>query len=265
MVSCIMYLSEEQAAMRERAQREQRHAEQMDAEHKAKVAQVLAASNNGRNSRKLREALKLPPPPPVVLPEPAPLLHSTLEEMREAFKRRLVSAKPMKGQTANKAFLTEFVQQSKRISDKCNRILLLQTYADIVIVMRDGTSLRHARRSFNSIKNSRFKLSGQTCWACGMEAQVRHHIIQLQHGGLITAAKNVRLLCKDCHSEIHPWLGIASPPVGAIEMLNERIELVNKAFRDAANGLFTTQAALEDASLEVLNNFFSIANILANK
>jgi 5-methylcytosine-specific restriction endonuclease McrA len=54
-------------------------------------------------------------------------------------------------------------------------------------------------------KISRAKLSNRTCKACLGRAQVRHHIVQLQHGGT-NDVRNIVPLCRDCHKKIHPWL-----------------------------------------------------------
>lgn len=43
------------------------------------------------------------------------------------------------------------------------------------------------------------------CFVCGDPASCRHHIIQLQHGG-INHRLNLVSLCDPCHAEIHPWL-----------------------------------------------------------
>lgn len=37
------------------------------------------------------------------------------------------------------------------------------------------------------------------------DAQNRHHIIQMQHGGH-NRGRNLFALCDDCHKLIHPWL-----------------------------------------------------------
>lgn len=50
------------------------------------------------------------------------------------------------------------------------------------------------------------------CFACLSPATARHHIIQLQNGG-INSKKNVISLCDECHEAIHPWLA-RSPAVG---------------------------------------------------
>lgn len=47
------------------------------------------------------------------------------------------------------------------------------------------------------------------CFACGAPATDRHHIVQLQNGG-INSKKNLVSLCANCHGQIHPWMATAS-------------------------------------------------------
>lgn len=67
-----------------------------------------------------------------------------------------------------------------------------------------GGTKTASRYNFDRIKH-RFKTSGYTCLVCTEDAQVRHHIIQIQHGGP-NAACNVCALCDGCHAKVHPWL-----------------------------------------------------------
>jgi hypothetical protein len=43
------------------------------------------------------------------------------------------------------------------------------------------------------------------CFVCGEQAEIRHHIIQLHHGGF-NERRNLVRLCRKCHKEIHPWM-----------------------------------------------------------
>jgi hypothetical protein len=255
-----MYLDAEQEAMRERYKKNQRRLEQEQANEAAAVELALAASNNGKNRKKLREALAMPEPV-VVLPEPERPVHVSMDTAQARFNERRKT--PFLGSTPNKVLMSVFKDRSKQANTMQKKIALLADYAAIVIYLRDGKELKTARRSFDSVKNSRFKLEGSVCWVCGCPAEVRHHIIQLQHGGMVTVARNIKFLCNDCHKEVHPWLKVPlGPPVSAIALLNNRIELAAKIFRDAANGLFTNKAAIEDAAVEVLDNFFNVVNTL---
>lgn len=48
------------------------------------------------------------------------------------------------------------------------------------------------------------------CFVCANPATTRHHIIQIQNGG-INSKKNLVSLCDECHAKIHPWLITAFP------------------------------------------------------
>jgi hypothetical protein len=255
-----MYLNAEQAAMRERQQTEQRRLEQSQAEEAALVERALAASNNGKNRKKLQECLALPAPP-VVLPEPERPVHVSMDTAQAHFAERRKT--PFLGSTSNSVLLKTFKDRSKKATTIQEKIALLSDYAAIVIYLRDAKDLKRARRSFDSVKNRRFRLEGSVCWVCGCPAEIRHHVIQLQHGGMVTVARNIKFLCNPCHKEVHPWLAVpVGPPVSAITMLNQRIELIGNIVRNAANGTFKDKAAIEDAALEILDNFFSVVNTL---
>jgi len=43
------------------------------------------------------------------------------------------------------------------------------------------------------------------CFTCSGTVKHRHHIVQLQHGG-INVPRNIVGLCERCHAEIHDWL-----------------------------------------------------------
>lgn len=58
------------------------------------------------------------------------------------------------------------------------------------------------RRALKMAEGRRFR----ECFACLSDAPlVRHHIIQLQHGGPRTT-HNIVSICETCHARIHPWL-----------------------------------------------------------
>lgn len=61
---------------------------------------------------------------------------------------------------------------------------------------------RKNRQNFDSLKKTH---KWEYCFACGGNAQIRHHIILIKHGGS-NSGKNIVRLCKECHAEIHPWL-----------------------------------------------------------
>lgn len=81
------------------------------------------------------------------------------------------------------------------------RMARLKEFAEIVISKPKKGLRKVARTKFVAWKVRRDK----RCFVCGLWARLRHHIIQLQHGGS-NSKKNIVALCDDCHAEIHPWL-----------------------------------------------------------
>lgn len=86
------------------------------------------------------------------------------------------------------------------------KIQSLIRMADVRVFSKRQAPLKARRRAWNWIKTGK---KGQTlyriCFVCGKDAECRHHIIQLQHGGR-NMHDNVVGLCNRCHAEIHPWL-----------------------------------------------------------
>lgn len=78
----------------------------------------------------------------------------------------------------------------------------LKQFAEVVISGSNKKSKR--RRLRERFVYSNFRLE-RVCFACAEPATVRHHIIQLQHGGT-NVATNLLPLCEECHADIHPWL-----------------------------------------------------------
>jgi hypothetical protein len=46
---------------------------------------------------------------------------------------------------------------------------------------------------------------GERCFVCNGPRHLRHHIIQIQNGG-VNLRENVVWLCNACHEEVHPWM-----------------------------------------------------------
>lgn len=62
------------------------------------------------------------------------------------------------------------------------------------------------RSKFNETKRTLCRQPiGSPCFVCGCPGFNRHHLIQLQHGG-INSRRNLVILCDPCHAEVHPWL-----------------------------------------------------------
>ncbi len=86
------------------------------------------------------------------------------------------------------------------------RMAALREMAEVVIPFKIQKPVEDRREGFDEVKHDRFKMSLVTpCFGCGLRATERHHIIQLQNGGL-NCRKNVVVLCHECHKDIHPWL-----------------------------------------------------------
>ena len=82
---------------------------------------------------------------------------------------------------------------------KLQRLIRLSHY-------RIGKRRKNERGKFEKIKWKRHSLrSHPFCFICRCPAEVRHHIIQIQNGG-INAKRNIVSLCRACHIKIHPWI-----------------------------------------------------------
>lgn len=87
------------------------------------------------------------------------------------------------------------------------RLELLQRWADIKLCGKiRGKRLRMARTEFGKIAWKILpNVSQRPCLVCLQPADQRHHVIQLQHGGLNVAA-NIVPICEPCHEWVHPWM-----------------------------------------------------------
>lgn len=82
----------------------------------------------------------------------------------------------------------------------------LRLLAEEQLPSRKTTTLAQDRAKFEKVKRARHKrTTHKFCFGCGGEANVRHHIIQLQYGG-VNSKRNIVSLCWGCHAAIHPWL-----------------------------------------------------------
>ena len=82
----------------------------------------------------------------------------------------------------------------------------LKRMASVVVPYKNQSSRNERRRKFDMVKATRHKMHTHArCFACGEPATCRHHIIQLQNGG-INSKRNMVSLCDPCHGEVHPWL-----------------------------------------------------------
>ncbi len=92
-----------------------------------------------------------------------------------------------------------------------DKLEALKKMSVFVVPFKRQASIQERRTSFDESKAVLHKLwlrRNSVCFCCGLPATARHHIIQIQNGGL-NCRKNVVSLCDECHAEIHPWLGNA--------------------------------------------------------
>jgi 5-methylcytosine-specific restriction endonuclease McrA len=104
-----------------------------------------------------------------------------------------------------------------------HRLSLLKRYAEIVIRYNGRSPLSDYRSKFNKIKFRLHPLDDfGYCFVCQKKAQVRHHIIQLQNGG-INSHNNILSLCNFCHGLVHPHLAgfNAASPIGPMNNVSE--------------------------------------------
>lgn len=90
--------------------------------------------------------------------------------------------------------------------DPAYKLAELQRLSRLVITYKKQQSLEHRREVFDIVKTEihPWKRFGR-CFVCEGWATARHHIIQLQNGG-INSRKNLVSLCDGCHAKIHHWL-----------------------------------------------------------
>lgn len=86
------------------------------------------------------------------------------------------------------------------------KLLALISLSNEVIPFHKQQSQERRREQFNAVKSTLhpWRRFGN-CFVCEQPATARHHIVQLQHGG-INSKKNLVSLCDACHADIHPWL-----------------------------------------------------------
>jgi hypothetical protein len=86
------------------------------------------------------------------------------------------------------------------------KLQAVKALAEIVIPRKSQQTLEYRRTRFNRVKPHRHSMKTHSlCFVCGGKAQCRHHLIQLQNGG-INSKRNLISICNECHAEVHPWL-----------------------------------------------------------
>ncbi len=81
------------------------------------------------------------------------------------------------------------------------KIQLLRAMASLNLMKKPKAIQRvKTRKHFENYV--RDEQDDRPCFACGKRFDHRHHIIQIQHGGR-NRKRNLVLLCRGCHSEVH--------------------------------------------------------------
>ena len=130
-------------------------------------------------------------------------------------KKKLNQSPEAKMRRALKSFYYLFFRKFKDAS-KESKIKTLKFYAQKKFRILTNEQHESRRKKFNkklSNINTILKYNVKKgvvfivkCKVCKEnDSYVRHHIIQLQHGGN-NGRKNQIALCKNCHNAIHPWL-----------------------------------------------------------
>jgi hypothetical protein len=90
--------------------------------------------------------------------------------------------------------------------EQVDKLRALRELSFVVIPYKAQKILPKRRKQFDEskLKLHPFRRFG-ICFVCGQPANDRHHIIQLQNGG-INSKKNLVSLCCGCHGKIHPWM-----------------------------------------------------------
>lgn len=96
------------------------------------------------------------------------------------------------------SILSEFWRRVSIERSATDRLVALREYAEVQVkTTRDYGRVRRGTMGFE-------KAVGH-CFACGLrQAIVRHHVVQVQHGGR-NRKRNLVHLCRECHAYVHRW------------------------------------------------------------
>ena len=113
------------------------------------------------------------------------------------------SAKPSQPEPADVPLteiqaVNEFWHQCRQ--EGADKLALLRAFGEIAIIRSIDWNPERIRAEFQTLW-----VKDVGCFACGKDATVWHHIIQIQHGGS-NYVRNRVPLCEACHGSIHPWL-----------------------------------------------------------
>ena len=104
-------------------------------------------------------------------------------------------------------------QQIKKLPNtrKARRAFLIR-WSNVRCEPHKGLTPQERRARFNRTTRAR-DLSEKKCWVCISKTRlVRHHVIQVQHGGGNWHI-NIVPICEGCHAEVHPWMDASAHPL----------------------------------------------------
>lgn len=104
-------------------------------------------------------------------------------------------------------------------TDACNRLALVQAFAEIAIVRPADWNAAAVRAEASTHPLVRGKCF--VCYSAGFAAW--HHVIQIQFGGSNYLRNRVQL-CATCHAAVHPWLALSPRPTGFTPLAECRTE-----------------------------------------
>ena len=109
--------------------------------------------------------------------------------------------------------IRKLIGEFKRVPDtKQARLDFLVRWSNVQC--RSWTAASDRRKKFQRTRKfDRLMKKTTACWVCALPGKlVRHHMIQIQHGGE-NWKQNVVVICEWCHAEIHGWLEVPDHPV----------------------------------------------------
>lgn len=114
----------------------------------------------------------------------------------------------MKNKSFHKLVL-KMREEMKNLSTHQARLNFLIRWSNVV-ARKQATTLQARRAAFNRMPRPQAEAP---CWCCARVAElVRHHVIQLQHGGG-NWHLNIVPICNGCHAAVHPWLEALDHPL----------------------------------------------------
>ncbi len=120
-----------------------------------------------------------------------------------------IMAKTLKGKmTDGQRVLAKNVEIGKcsgRCWARAKKLQWLTALGSVKFAVLGRDERLNRREKFNKHWSLKGMSDGMPCFLCGSEAHHRHHLIQLQHGGINTQKNHVPL-CRSCHTDVHKMI-----------------------------------------------------------